>query len=382
MSTQIIQRSKPSFGEMVGGNLGGGISQGFANAMESKEKKELGKQEFAQQMQLERAKKMFGLEADLALEDAKQKRMHDLLRGIYKNDQQDGESPEGQMGSNQQGSQGFRALPDDIVAELGVINPNLAKIYMDQQKLHQDKNLKERDFQLAGAKPFVEEVESLRSRMPYKESASRLMKNAIMSGQEGMSWDYLAQATGYEPLMSQEGAKLIAGTKEFLLGNIGRGGTRPNMWLEQQIASMAPKLGRSKAANLAVSEAIDNDGKIEAEKIRVYDQIMDEYSKVHGVGAAPADISKRVSKEMKPFIDLQNDKLAYKLREYQEMEMSPESMNSLAKVPPGTPLTLKKANAIYLKSPGDTPDEKEKNSEKIAKKLGYEIYGPEIYRGE
>ena len=73
MSTQVIQRNKPSFGEMVGGNLGGGISQGFSQAMQAKEKQQLVAQEFSNKLGM--LQKEYDLKSKLAGEerDAKSK---------------------------------------------------------------------------------------------------------------------------------------------------------------------------------------------------------------------------------------------------------------------------------------------------------------------
>lgn len=362
MPLQVLPES-PSFGAQFARSLGGGFAQGVGKGVEAGT-------EFATKLGVEKAKQQ------------EKRKLLESIMGLSSNESLG--RPPSSMGNGLKdgGISSQESNPNEDFAKavmLDNVQHGLGQLYL-QDIEHKKKGYREeRKFQTSQAEPFVKNMESLRERLPYKESATRLMENAIQSGNEGLSWDYLASLTGYEPLLSQEGAKLVAGTKEFLLGNIGRGGTRPNMWLEQQIATMAPKLGRSKAANMAVLDAIKHDEGIEKERLRLYDEITDKYEQQFGTGFKPADVAKQVDRQMRPFIDQQQEKLSYKLRKLQESEMNTSKMNSLKEVFKGTPLTTEKAAIIYQKAPGKTPEEKEKNAEKIAKKLGYKIYGPEIY---
>lgn len=262
-------------------------------------------------------------------------------------------------------------LSDQQIQALEIARPGLGRTTADLQNKRYQKQLEERKFHSEKIKKYEEGIEELRERLPYKESAIRMINDAVLSGPQGLSLDYIAQVSGYEPLMSLKGAQLQAGVKEFLLSNIGRAGTRPNQWLEQQISGMLPKIGRSKEANLAVSEALKAETEMEKRKLQIYDDLSEKYEKE--LGYVPKNISRSVDQVLKPMWDLANEKLSYRIKELQESE-DPDSLKQFKKVAPGTPLTLQKAKAFLDKYKGD-----EEKAEKAAKALGYSIPNPEVY---
>ena len=85
------------------------------------------------------------------------------------------------------------------------------------------------------------------------------MDDAIIQGDlDFWSKDNLARFLGPfgSALVTGKGKQLINARKEFLLSNIQRAGSRPNMWIEKQIETMLPRIGESKHAQLTVSEAM------------------------------------------------------------------------------------------------------------------------------
>lgn len=245
---------------------------------------------------------------------------------------------------------------------------------LEREKFKQETFAKERGYHTEQLKDYAKEVRTLRTQLPHKESALNIMRQAIENNEGGLNADYIAKRMGFEPLLGLEGAVLQTGLKEFLLSNIGRAGSRPNMWLEQQISGMLPQLGRSKEANLAVTEALESETKMQRKKLELHDALADEYKK--SLGYVPEDIETEVDKRLKPVWDAENGKLAYKIQQLREQERGFDSLQVLKKVPKGTPLTLEKAN-VFLERSKNNPEK----ARKMAKALGYNII-TSIYEGE
>lgn len=194
------------------------------------------------------------------------------------------------------------------------------------------------------------------------------MDSALESGETGgFSIDNIARIFGRPELLSQSGAQLIASVKELLISNVGRVGTRPNQWIEQQIALALPDLGKSNIANKTLGEAIRGEIQLSRERIRLADQIAKE--DIDKYGYERADIARRVDEALIPIQEKINDNSAYRLRELYEQEKGSSFLrkNSMKKVVEGTPLT--KEMYQILKEKYQSPEQVIDN----ARKLGYTI---------
>jgi hypothetical protein len=258
----------------------------------------------------------------------------------------------------------------------------LVKIGQTQQGLNiREKGLQQREKlakQTSEEKislPILESLEKNRSSIHIKKNAISQMKQSVVEGNlSGLTKDYLADITGAEPLRSASGSLFKTASKEFFLGNIARTGSRPNQWVEQQIADMMPKIGRSREANLSVAEALDFETDLSAKEIEITDKLADESRRK--LGYVPANIGRQKDELMKPYVEERQKVLAYRLRKIKEQE-NPSVLNSMKRVPHGTPLTLEKARVLLKKTNGD-----EKAAQHLANQLGYEIPDETIYEGE
>lgn len=239
-----------------------------------------------------------------------------------------------------------------------------------ERKFEQSKFESERKYQSELSTPFLKKVDESRDAVRQKEGALDLMTNAIEEGNLGFfSKDNFANFLGRfgEGLRTTKGAQLINAQKEFLLSNISRAGARPNQWIEQQIANMLAKTGRSEEANLTVTEALRAETELERKKIQVTDELADQYRKE--VGYVPSNIGAMVDKQLKPYAEEVQNRLAYRLREFYETEqgVSKLAKSTNKKVNRGTPLTLVMAREFVKKY--KTVDKALEN----ARKLGYTI---------
>lgn len=340
MGMQILQEPNSAWG-----NFGAGLGQGVSQAVPSI--------------------------ADMIMSRKKQQ---EFIKSLQLNaDQTNSLSNELPKGNDGQKIADLHITPEKILSAPKEYMMPLAQIYSSQQKNFE----KEREYHSARSEKYLEEVDKSRGSLRQKEGALQSIEASIQNmPKSGLSKDYLAEVTGFEPLRSASGAQLKTGLKEFLLGNISRAGTRPNMWIEQQIGDMAAKIGRSKTANMTFVEMMKSEMNLEKKRLEIAGELEDKHSK--NLGYVPKTISKEVDNLLRPYADQAQEELAYKLRRLYEQEEGSKSLEKMKKVPEGTPLTLEMASILMKKYPNKT----DKELEKIAKQMGFKIPSSEFLEGQ
>lgn len=254
------------------------------------------------------------------------------------------------------------------LTQLGSIDPNSAKTAIELKKSNYKEFSDNRKFESERSLPILKKIDEQRESIPLKENAIIRMKEAIKNKSKfSNAGDFLADLTGLEPLRSVKGSELVTASKEFLLGNIGRVGSRPNQWIEQQIAKMMPQAGRSEEANTKVAAMLEAEVQIQKKRTEVADSLSEAFQQ--SLQYVPGTIGKDIDKAMKPYEEFERDRLSYELKRIDEKFNGV----SLRKVSQGTPLTLEMAKFLIDKY-GD-----EKIAEKEAKDLGYSIPSASVY---
>lgn len=252
--------------------------------------------------------------------------------------------------------------PDREVAEpaKAELDRRQAERKLDQQK---DTDIFKSD--LARSSKLIDRADQLAETIPQKETALNLMDDALANKDMSFfSGDNLAEITGIEGLRSKEGAIFKTAGKEYFLGNIERAGVRPNQWIEQQIADMLAKIGRSTAANLSVVRALRNELSLDKERVRKTNQLSDQLILEGDRGRSK--LSPMLNKHMQEFAQKQQKSLFNDLRAIKAIdEKKPQKFMTVEK---GTPISEYMAQAL-LQQFGNDP----KQAEAEAKKLGYEI---------
>lgn len=254
---------------------------------------------------------------------------------------------------------------------------NLADFELKRRETERKDFRSDRDFAYKRAGKFLEKIDEERSNIANQDEALRMMENAITEGDLSFfSKDNFAKFLGKygEGLRTAKGAQLLSNQKEFLVSNIGRVGSRPNQWIEQQISDALAKIGRSREANLTVIEALKARINRDKKRIELTDELEEKYLKENGY--VPSNIAAIVDKAMKPYEEEISNKLSYKVRQLYEKENA-RSLNKLSekKVPQGTPLTAEMLSIFLDKYDNDTKKVREN-----AKKLGYTIPSAEEYQ--
>lgn len=245
---------------------------------------------------------------------------------------------------------------------------------MEQKKFEAD-----REYHSKRSGKYLDEIRSSANGFPERDVAINSALAAVESG--NMSpWggDFWADILGLPQLRTSEGAALQASAKINLMGSLGKlSGGRPNQFIEKQIDAAFAKAGETKEAQktkLLMSKTVLD---LEKQRAAIADQLANEDREKYGY--VREDIDSRVDAAMKPYGKAKMDGLAYELQTIREKEMSPERLEQIVKVTPGTPLTAEKAKVFLKKAPGKSDAEKEENALKMAKKAGYKIMEDSFY---
>jgi hypothetical protein len=232
----------------------------------------------------------------------------------------------------------------------------------------------ERSYHSGYSKDAEKEANNLRQSIPKKEMALDFARNSIESGDiDYFSPNKLADATGIDLFRTAKGAQLVTAGKENLLSNMSRVGAKAqNIWFEQRLNSMFPKIGQSKEANLTVQEMLEGEMAIDEAFLKEFDRLSSEDEEKYGF--VKKDISKRVQNNLRSSEKEILKRTTYRMKEIEEQE---KGLNQLKKqvgknVSKGTPFTLEMAK-LYKEKFGD-------NALDVADKNGYYIPTVEEFR--
>lgn len=261
----------------------------------------------------------------------------------------------------------YENLTPDTKAEFATVYPQAARALEAQAESGYRRRKDERDYHTSFSREAEQEAEKIRTSLGPKSNALDLGRNAIESGDLSFfSPDKLADATGIDLFRTAKGSQLITAGKENLLSNMSRASARAqNLWFEQRLNSMFPKIGQSQEANLSVVEMLDGEVALENAYLNEFDRLVQEDKKNYGF--TRKDIAKRARDNIKHVQKEIFNRTVYRLKELEEQEAGLKALkNKVGKnVTKGTPLTLAMAKQ-YVDKFGD-------NALDVAKKNGYTI---------
>lgn len=172
---------------------------------------------------------------------------------------------------------------NQIATQLSAVNPQIAQVYKAGEEAKQKVYAARSDREYERLKPVLKTLDQELLQAIPKQLALDNLRNAITQGNiGGISRDYLADLTGAEFLRSAKGAQFITSSKEFFLGSISRAGARPNQWIEQQIRTFLPLLGRSEEANLLATEMLQANLNVQKTYPEIVNQIMENDYNTYG----------------------------------------------------------------------------------------------------
>lgn len=214
-----------------------------------------------------------------------------------------------------------------------------------------------------------------KNQMPVKEAIRKQQGHlsrglaAVRTGEVGgVDTNYFANLIGPvgEPFKNLSGVQLDSAMKNFLIEDVAKITGQKNQWIEQRINSAIAGIGKTNEANETLLTISKNQLDIDEKLLDIKDELIQKYES-QGI-APPSNIEKLASDILKPYAQEQEDRLAYDLRTIYEKSKGVDYLKNLVKVPPGTPLTLEKRDALLKKYNGDRNKVIE-----VAEKLGYKI---------
>lgn len=235
----------------------------------------------------------------------------------------------------------------------------------EDRKLDQKKDSAVFQAELGRSNKVLERADEIAEQIPQKRTALNLMKDAVANRDLSyFSGDNLAEITGQEFFRSPEGAIFKTAGKEYFLGNIARAGARPNQWIEQQIADMMAKIGRSPEANFSVLRALENELDLDEERVRATNEISDELSAKGDF--AQGKLGYLLNQRLKNYAEEKQKVLYNDLRAIKAVaENKPQKF---MKVPSGTNISPYMVEALLAAFNNDDVKASEE-----AKKLGYTV---------
>jgi hypothetical protein len=142
-------------------------------------------------------------------------------------------------------------------------------------------------------KPILKEIGELRKNIPLQEQSIQDIKDAA----PGVGWqDYIADKYNFEPLRTESGVKLKTAVKDFFLSDLSRAGARPNQWIEQQLATALPAIGRDPQANLITAAGLEFKVDLAKKRAELIDELSEKY------GNSSIDLGRTANKMMKSYV--------------------------------------------------------------------------------
>jgi len=281
-----------------------------------------------------------------------------------------------QQGHPEQQDESLMSAPDDILrqaaafkgqpGEAGTIG-NMAQFEIDRRekeaKTVREDKIEERKYHTGYSKAAEEKANSIRESLPKKEMSLDLARSAVENADLSyFSRDKLADITGSDLFRTAKGAQLVTAAKENLLSSMGRVSARAqNIWFEQRLNSMFPKIGQSREANLTVQEMLEGEAQMDKAYLGEFDRLVKEDESKYGF--VRKDIEKRARDAVKPIEKDIMKRTTYRMREIEEQELGLSSIKQKVgkNVIKGTPLTLAMAKLYKEKFKENALDMAEKN---------------------
>ena len=333
---------KQSFGSIIGQGLGQALREKSAAKMQQeallaqeKSKGRLLEKEYGlkggveERKQAEKFKQQFNLMKklglDLGLEDGEQTQQvpeDDFSNNSEKISERGFEKPKERPTQK-------KLIDENKIQAMAMINPAVAdkmQKHNDQireQKRHEENILNkkfesERKYHTEFSKDLEKAATVLRDSIPKKENALNSARNAIETGNlEYFSRDKLADVTGIDLFRTAKGAQLVTAGKENLLSNMGRVSARAqNIWFEQRLNSMFPKIGQSNEANLTIQEMLEGEVALDHAYLNEFDRLSNEDEK--NFGYVKKDVDKRARQAIKPLENHIMNRTAHRMKEIEE----------------------------------------------------------------
>lgn len=284
---------------------------------------------------------------------------------------------EGMGDQLQSGAQAFGEVPQNEFNEMqeAWLNDKYPKAMegrREREKINRKKFEADRTYHTTRSSKFLDNIDATANGIPEREIALKAAESGVKSGQMSpLGGDFWFAVTGINALKSASGAQLEAAAKVNLIGSLERLGARPNQFIEKVSNSAFAQAGESEEAQTAKLLIARSVLDLDKEKIRLTHQISNEDREKYGF--VKEDVSSRVDKALQPIAKERMNELSFSLQQNIESDIGIPNLSKNATKPvmSGTYLTPEMAHV--LKDALISAGQSEKDLNKMAVKLGYEI---------
>jgi len=255
--------------------------------------------------------------------------------------------------------------------------PEVMKAQQEEKKTDRKKFEADRTYHSNRSGKFLDSIDATANGIQEREIALKSAESGIQSGQMSpLGGDFWASITGINALKSASGAQVEAAAKVNLMASLERLGARPNQYIEKVSNSAFAQIGETEEAQMAKILMAKSVLDLDKQKIRLTQQIANDDREKHGY--VKEDIGARVDKALEPIAKERMNELAFSLQQNIERDIGIPNLakNATKSVMKGTYLTPEMAHV--LKDALISAGESEKDLNKMAIKLGYEIPSNEL----
>ena len=280
-------------------------------------------------------------------------------------------------------------IPEQKIAAMALVNPAIADKWQKhndnvlaqtrhEETLSQKNFNEERDYHTKVSAPILKEAESILKEVPIKKGLINQQRRDIASGETAGIIPFLVEKTGLEAYRNPESARFKTISKQRFIESLhalGASGARANQFIEQQLTSAQPSLGRDEEANQTVLDLEEFIDDMKAARARFEIEEAEKDEKLFGF--AKNDIARRADKKMNEYAEKRQEEMAYDIRKRHENKLSDQELIREIignKVSADTPLTLRTARILMIKN-----NDNEEKAQSEARKLGFTIPGESTY---
>ena len=394
----------PSFTSQLGLGLGSGLGQGFSNALQRAQEEKAEQRKYAHQLKLEqqkeisaqaKAKELQGMKDEAAaerlertyeLKGEKAKADQEFLQRLFqgKGGTEEVQPGEGKISVGEpsvtpkefEQKTGIdpKKLSNEDILQATAMNSNLGKVLQQQKDLAvkeeqankefefkkseaaQTKFQKEREYNTQFTKPVIDSANAVLAAAPGKKAVVNQWKRDIASGNTSGFLQQMVDKTGLEFWRTPEAARFKNAAKEYFVEGLHSlsSGTRPNMFIEQQLAGALPTIGRNVESGLtviAMQELLDD---LKEKKSQfVLDLAKEDFDKY---GYEKKDLESRAQKMLEPYAEQKQKEVAYNIRKIHEDQLDDTGLANeiyMTGIPPQTPLTRRAMQILMIKNNDD-----------------------------
>ena len=243
---QVI--GQEGLGELLGGSVGQGFSQGLQMLMDAK-------------MKSLQAQNLLKLTGDVP--NQQKGRETDTV------DESVTETPKGKD---------VASLSDSQIRVVSAMDSNMGKLLQSQKEaaVKKEEKFNERSFQRN--RKYFEKLDEERMSMPKKKLALSQMANALESGDFESLRNTIADYTELDFLKTASAQQVNAAIKEYLIGDLASITGRPNQFIEKQITKALINPQYRKEANKVILEGLQGLQRLKEREIEISSELEEKYA--------------------------------------------------------------------------------------------------------